>query len=183
MPRAPFARIFSFRAKMHFLHLCLDHLDTHAFLDPKRSIRRGESEICRSSRSDRQNKVRASANNISPPKFLGLVGHSWFRSDRRRRRARRIGSCASLSGAVPDTDAHLTPPFHHGYVPRAVLAARAIRECELSTTIACAARSRMRIVDDDRRCLPSRSARNFARDALASRPPLKPRTDLNASRS
>jgi hypothetical protein len=63
-----------FRAKMHFLHLCLDHLDTHAFLDPKRSIRRGESEICRSSRSDRQNTVRASANNISPPKFFGLVG-------------------------------------------------------------------------------------------------------------
>ena len=183
MPRAPFARIFSSTGE-NVLFASLSRPSRHARISRSEAlVRRGESEICRSSRSDRQNKVRASANNISPPKFFGLVGHSWFRSDRRRRRARRIGSCASLSGAVPDTDAHLTPPFHHGYVPRAVLAARAIRECELSTTIACAARSRMRIVDDDRRCLPSRSARNFARDALASRPPLKPRTYLNASRS
>lgn len=164
---------------MHFLHLCLD---THPFLDPKRSIRRGESEISasRSSRSDRQSTVRGTSR--VRRQIISRRRSVWacrFRHDRRRRRTRRIGIDASLSDAVPYTDAHLTPPLDHGYVPRAVSAARA--------RAGTSPRARRPFANANWRrrsaLFASRSAWNFARDALASRPPLRLQTDLNAPRS
>lgn len=173
MPRAPFARIFSSTGE-NALFASLSRPSRHARISRSEAlVRRGESEICRSSRSDRQNKVRASANNISPPKFFGLVGESWFRHHRRRRRARRIGSCASLSGDVPDTDAHLPPPFSPWVRPsRGFGGARGAR----APVRARAARSRMPIVDVyDRRCLPSRSAWNVSLATRSRRAPLSSR--------
>lgn len=188
MPRAPFARIFSssgvWKRKCTF---CISvSTRTHFSIRSDRSDA-ARAKFPRAGRVDQTVKARfaerASANNIniSPPYLAAEVFRAcWFRHDRRRRRTRRIRIGASLSDAVPDTDAHLTPPFDHGYVPRAVSAARA--------RAGTSPRARRPFANANCRRRSALFAESIgleirSRRAQASRPPLRPRTDLNAPRS
>lgn len=181
MPRAPFARIFSssgvWKRKCTF---CISvSTRTHFSIRSDRSDA-ARAKFPRAGRVDQTVKARFAERRrqiISRRRSVSCLlvsSRSTPTSDG------RIGIDASLSDAVPYTDAHLTPPLDHGYVPRAVSAARA--------RAGTSPRARRPFANANWRRRSALFAESIgleirSRRAQASRPPLRPRTDLNAPRS